>query len=304
MCKTYCFILTSVILLQGKATGGPVRMGYEYMPEEDAWLRLHIEPAIWPDARLRCHLEGGALASPTTSAMTKALVAMLAANKMTMRHAYIGVHALLSKGEFMSMEGIPMGNLSARWREGEPNNMKNEEDCVVLDGAGEAIDVSCSTPRPYFCRKESTRMIVNKCGTTADGYKLEPRTGSCYKFHLVPRTWHRAAMACQAEGGHLAVINSNKEAQALKDIFGEHPITSIKGGNVLEANVGIWDWNEHGEWLTIFGQTLSEAGYEGWRHNEPNNVEKEFCGAIDRDGYLNNCPCDRFALFICEVTPK
>ncbi|XP_047987623.1 hemolymph lipopolysaccharide-binding protein-like isoform X2 [Leguminivora glycinivorella] len=220
MCKTYCFILTSVILLQGKATGGPVRMGYEYMPEEDAWLRLHIEPAIWPDARLRCHLEGGALASPTTSAMTKALVAMLAANKMTMRHAYIGVHALLSKGEFMSMEGIPMGNLSARWREGEPNNMKNEEDCVVLDGAGEAIDVSCSTPRPYFCRKESTRMIVNKCGTTADG------------------------------------------------------------------------------------QTLSEAGYEGWRHNEPNNVEKEFCGAIDRDGYLNNCPCDRFALFICEVTPK
>ncbi|XP_063529595.1 secretory phospholipase A2 receptor-like [Cydia strobilella] len=290
-------------------TGSPVIMGYEYVPEVDAWLRLHIEPAIWPDARLRCHLEGGALASPTTSAMSNAMIEMLASNKLTMRHAYIGVHAFISKGDFMSMDGIPMANLSVRWREGEPDNAKNEEDCVVLNGVGEAIDVSCNTPRPYFCRKENAKMIIDKCGTTAEGYKLESRTGSCYKFHRVSRTWHRAAMACQAEGGHLVVINSNEEAQVLKDIFGR---------NKNEASVGVWDWNEHGEWnrsvyrkwigdafLIITGETLSDAGYEGWAKNEPNNAGgKEFCGVINRDARLNDFSCDKLIPFICEITPS
>ncbi|XP_061707696.1 C-type mannose receptor 2-like [Cydia pomonella] len=304
MIKACWFLLFNVILLHGKyATSSPVRMGYEYVPEVDAWLRLHIEPLTWPDARLRCHLEGGALATPTTSAMSNAMIAMLAASKMTMRHAYIGVHAFISKGDFMSMEGIPMANLSIQWREGEPNNVKNEEDCVVLNGVGEAIDVGCNTPRPFFCRKKSEKMIVNKCGTTAEGYKHESLTGSCYKFHRLSRTWYRAAMACQAEGGHLAVINSNEEAQVLKDIFGRNPSTTIKTGDSRWASVGIWDWNEHGEFLTIFGETLSEAGFEGWHQNEPNNVGgKESCGTINRDGHLNDYPCNLPLPFICEIT--
>ncbi|XP_047987708.1 secretory phospholipase A2 receptor-like [Leguminivora glycinivorella] len=303
--RGYHFALLVYFLMCTAQELAASRAGYEYIVEADAWLRLHIVPATWSDARLRCHLEGGVLASPTTTAIATAMSAMMADSKMTTRFVFIGVHALISKGDFMSLDGVPLANLSIRWREWEPNNVKNNEDCVTIDGAGEANDVSCDSPHPYFCRKETAKMTVNKCGTTADGYKLEPRTGSCYKLHRLARNWHRAAMACHAEEAHLAVINSNLESQVLKEIFAAVPNNVIKSGDPNFAFVGVWDWNEHGEWLTVFGESLPEAGFDGWSPNEPNNAGgQEFCGSIKRDGLLNDYPCLIRLPFICEITPK
>jgi hypothetical protein len=61
------------------------------------------------------------------------------------------------------------GDLSLRWRDGEPNKANNNEDCVVMTGTGEHNDVACTSVRHYFCRKESAKMTLNKCGTAALG---------------------------------------------------------------------------------------------------------------------------------------
>lgn len=50
-------------------------------------------------------------------------------------------------------------------------------------------------------------------------YALDIRTGSCYKFHRVPRTWSRAFMTCTAEGGQLAIINSETESTVRTNYF-------------------------------------------------------------------------------------
>ncbi|XP_063358770.1 hemolymph lipopolysaccharide-binding protein-like [Cydia amplana] len=223
----------------------------------------------------------------------------------------------------MTIDGISLSNLSLRWADNQPDNANNNEDCVFMNGEGEVADVSCSAVYPFFCTKKSSKMTVNKCSTTDNvqhtqtikcrlcttEYHLEPRTGSCYKFHQLPRTWHQAAAACFSEGSHLAIINSPIESQVLKDLFAKYPENTLRPLRVKYphvAMIGFWDWNEHarnGEWLTIFGETLTDAGFSTWSPNEPNNAFGiEFCGSIARDGLLNDFECNTTAVFICEIT--
>ncbi|CAH2238339.1 jg21673, partial [Pararge aegeria aegeria] len=136
-------------------------------------------------------------------------------------------------------------------------------------------------------------------------YTFESRTGSCYKFHKVPRTWSRAYMACTAEGGHLAIINSDTEAQVIKELFGKNPAGSMRGNFWKDvAFVGFHDWGEHGEFLTIEGQTLEEAGYAKFSGGEPNNATTgEYCGAVYRSALLDDLWCENKYAFICEMSP-
>lgn len=87
---------------------------------------------------------------------------------------------------------------------------------------------------------------------------MDKRTGSCYKFHQFPRTWSRAYMTCVAEGGYLAVINSEVEAKALSKLYTKLGIRIPNSGNYWNsgAHIGFHDWGEHGEWVTIHGKSL------------------------------------------------
>ncbi|XP_061707857.1 hemolymph lipopolysaccharide-binding protein-like [Cydia pomonella] len=228
------------------------------------------------------------------------------ADQLTMRQVFTGIQAVVASGHFMTIDGIPLSNLSLRWADNEPNNANNNEDCLVMNGESEVADVNCANVYPFFCTKKSSKMTVNKCGTTDSEYHLEPRTGSCYKFHKIPRTWHQAAAACFSEGAHLAIINSPIESQVLKELFAKYPENTLRVKYPHVAMIGFWDWNEHarnGDWLTIFGETLTDAGFSTWGRNEPNNAYGiEFCGSIVRDGLLNDFECNTTAVYICEVT--
>ena len=86
---------------------------------------------------------------------------------------------------------------------------------------------------------------------------MDSRTNKCYKFHLEPRNFSRASFACNAEGGHLAVINSDTEATVLKEIFAKIPKYTMYG--MVEswkdaALIGYYDWGEHGVWRTVHGR--------------------------------------------------
>ncbi|XP_039754267.1 macrophage mannose receptor 1-like [Pararge aegeria] len=280
------------------------RCDYKYFNKADGWLKLHRIPANWHEARLRCHLEGSKLASPLNHNLASAMLSVVTEASIKCG-LYTGIHAFFSKGDFHSIEGIPLSKIPHTWAEGEPDNDNDSESCLLMLSTGELADVNCSEPLPYLCYRKSRRAVLNSCGTVDNEYTFESRTGSCYKFHKVPRTWSRAYMACTAEGGHLAIINSDTEAQVIKELFGKNPAGSMRGNFWKDvAFVGFHDWGEHGEFLTIEGQTLEEAGYAKFSGGEPNNATTgEYCGAVYRSALLDDLWCENKYAFICEMSP-
>lgn len=55
-----------------------------------------------------------------------------------------------------------------------------------------------------------------------EGYEYRQGLGY-YKFHTDRKSWNNAKLACEDEGAYLAVINSDAEAQALRDMFPVKP---------------------------------------------------------------------------------
>ncbi|XP_045448529.1 macrophage mannose receptor 1-like [Melitaea cinxia] len=299
--------LTFLVLLIGLVTllEGKYRCDYTYDAAAGGYLKLQRIPANWREARLRCHLEGSKLASPLNADLSAAMRRLMKEDGMKCG-IFTGIHSTFSRGDFHSVEGVPLPNIPHKWAEGEPDNYNDKESCIMMLENGDIADVTCEEPLPYVCfKKSSKRLHVNGCGLTDPEYALDIRTGSCYKFHRVPRTWSRAFMTCTAEGGQLAIINSETESTVIKEIFAKNPPASMPGNFWKEvAFMGFHDWGEHGEFLTIEGDTLTEAGFAKFSPGEPNNATTgEFCGAVYRNGMYDDLWCENKYAFICEKSP-
>ncbi|XP_047987677.1 hemolymph lipopolysaccharide-binding protein-like [Leguminivora glycinivorella] len=160
-----------------------------------------------------------------------------------------------------------------------------QEVSAVMDPGYEYIDKENTWLRLHIAPAAWQDAFL-RCKT--EGYEYKHNTGSCYKFHRVAQTWHRAARICHAEGGHLAIINSKKESQEIKTIFEKNPGSTIFGAeHDFIALIGAWNWNiQDGEWLTVNGQTLEEAGFAD---RQPNNLGgDQTVLAVDRAGKLND----------------
>ncbi|XP_048483403.1 uncharacterized protein LOC119692904 isoform X2 [Plutella xylostella] len=289
-----CLCMLSCVLVYSDSATPSFRCDYQYHPAVEGWLKYHRVPAAWPEARLRCHLEGGTLASPINKDFTSTL------SSFGGRPVFTGIHATFSKGDFYTIEGVPLWKLQHEWACNEPDNAGGSEQCTVLYADGRLADVPCWDHFPYVCYKQyDQRMLLNECGTVDHEYKLNRRTGSCYKFHQVRRNWTRAFMTCAAEGAHLAIINSDAEAKYLTTLFPPE-------GGTLEldlAHLGFQDYGERGVWRTIHGETIQNTTYEVWAG--PDNAPPgEYCGSMFRNGKLNDVWCDRRFYFICEKDPK
>ncbi|XP_049868666.1 uncharacterized protein LOC126368635 [Pectinophora gossypiella] len=281
------------------------RADYKYHKEVDGWLKLHQVPANWFDARLRCTMEGATLASPLNLNMMSTMSSVM---KGKVNTVFTGIHAIFSRGDFYSIEGVPLSRIPASWEPNEPDNQDDSESCIVMRRNERVADVRCSDVYHYICYKKNDPNMngQNECGTTDHGYKLDQRTNQCYKFHNLGQTWSRAFMTCSAEGAYLAIINSEIEASVLKDLYGKFPDGVIYAKHKGIAAIGFHDWHERASnvWITIHGQTLKEAGYSTFEQNQPDNATTgEFCGSIFRSARLNDLWCNDPVPFICEMTP-
>ncbi|KAJ2940077.1 hypothetical protein O0L34_g14113 [Tuta absoluta] len=298
-----CVLLACFVAFIYAARKQQFRCDYTYFKETDGYLKYHEVPADWHEAQLRCHMEGSVLASPINKPIRSAM--MNFANRSNVCGVFTGIHSRFSRGDMFSVEGVPLSMIPHTWAANEPDNDKDEEGCIAMLKDGAFADFSCTDTLPYMCYKKATPgMMMNACGTTDDAYTLDKRTNSCYKFHRYPRTWSRAYMTCAAEGGYLAIINSETEAQLIRELWAKNPNIVGVGDYVRDvASVGFHDWNEHGEWRTIHGQTLTEAGYDKFAPGEPNNFTIQYCGGVYRTGLFDDIWCDRRTAFICEKNP-
>uniref|UniRef100_A0A1V1FYB7 Putative CTL7 n=1 Tax=Reticulitermes speratus TaxID=60591 RepID=A0A1V1FYB7_9NEOP len=126
-------------------------------------------------------------------------------------------------------------------------------------------------------------------------YELLPGLGY-YKFHTDIKTWDKARTICEKEGAHLAVINSLTEAKSLPSIWIRNIFNDWRKD---AAYIGTFDPNENGKFVTIFNETLDDAGYNKWFPDEPDLMGH--CGMLRSNSLLGNTFCNEKLLFICEL---
>ncbi|XP_046751858.1 hemolymph lipopolysaccharide-binding protein-like [Diprion similis] len=140
-----------------------------------------------------------------------------------------------------------------------------------------------------------TCLVRNPPAVRRDDYTYFPGIGG-YKYHNQPLLWSKALIACEEEGGHLAVINSLAERDAVVKVI------KAKGSPEFVL-VGFHDFYQDSYFVTIHGQTLAKAGFEEWKSGEPNNSGGvENCGTLHlASGKFNDQKCYKTYSFICEL---
>ncbi|KAJ4446199.1 hypothetical protein ANN_12893 [Periplaneta americana] len=143
------------------------------------------------------------------------------------------------------------------------------------------------------------------------GYDLAPGFGY-YKLHTDVKTWHEALKACEQEGAHLAIINSEAEAKSLTPFWDMNPKILDRGANDW-AHAGFHDQYKEGQYLTIFSeinviilfnisdQSLVAAGYVKWNPGEPHGVGANCGCVIRRENLLADIICTAKQPFFCEI---
>ncbi|CAH0751150.1 unnamed protein product [Diatraea saccharalis] len=128
-------------------------------------------PATFYDAFMMCNAEGAVLASPLNDYLKKAMVSLHKKIIGEYSAFYTGIHSVVSKGAFASIEGTPISKIDLEWASYEPDNINDKENCIVMLRNGTAADVPCNETYPYICYKKKTARMTftNECGTVDEG---------------------------------------------------------------------------------------------------------------------------------------
>nr|CAD7449273.1 unnamed protein product [Timema bartmani] len=113
-----------------------------------------------------------------------------------------------------------------------------------------------------------------------------------YKPHTTAKGWSDAQNSCIQEGGELLIINSVKEAAAVKMLMDIYDLEKVYSGFH-----SIWS---DGKFVTVYGLPLKTTGYEVWSNEETNDPKSGLCGGVDSQGKLLTLPCNENTPFICE----
>ncbi|XP_026318386.1 uncharacterized protein LOC113229108 [Hyposmocoma kahamanoa] len=256
------------------------RCDYTYFVDAEGWFKLHAKPATWLEAQAVCLSEGSSILYPDTEIILSTAVHLMRDVSISRIHTGMMMHNRQSNQIVTSK---PMG--------------------VTLDEVGLMQWAQPSDWHPFICHKKKFEsVLLNECGTVDEDYHMYNATGNCYKLHENKRNWFVAGASCKAEGGQLAIINSETEAEVIIDIFKNNPADQIPGDIWLDtAFLGFRSLDSGRSWITIDDETLNMAGYAMFAPGEPNNAARnEYCGSVGRNGKLFDDPCMREMLFICE----
>ncbi|XP_068993957.1 hemolymph lipopolysaccharide-binding protein-like isoform X1 [Neodiprion pinetum] len=141
---------------------------------------------------------------------------------------------------------------------------------------------------------DPTCLLRNPPVVRRDDYTYFPGIGG-YKLHSKAVSWNQARFICEEEGGHLAIINSWAERDAV--------VTVLKATNPHPdyVSLGFHDLCREGHHITIHEETLANAGFDEWAKGEPNNkYGSENCGSLHSSGGLNDHRCEESLPFMCE----
>ncbi|XP_067005234.2 hemolymph lipopolysaccharide-binding protein [Anabrus simplex] len=157
-----------------------------------------------------------------------------------------------------------------------------------------------ATPFRLFVEQSTVTCEQEPFRAPRPNYIRNLELGSYYKFHTEGISWERARRRCAQEGAHLAIIDTPKEAEELKKMFAEHPKIADVDWLNNQAYIGVHDQADEGNFVTVFGNSLT---YQNWENGEPNNgggKEEENCVTMVRNGKMNDVHCELPLPFFCE----
>ncbi|XP_067010262.2 hemolymph lipopolysaccharide-binding protein [Anabrus simplex] len=129
-------------------------------------------------------------------------------------------------------------------------------------------------------------------------YELFPGIGY-YKLHTTAERWEKARQICVSEGAHLIVINSESEANVVKEYFSRKP-TFSGASHSSYVFAGFHDKYAEGDFLTVTGVPLSKSGYIKWDAGQPNGKTDQNFGAVSTEGLLYDIDNNYKLPFVCE----
>ncbi|KAK7872114.1 hypothetical protein R5R35_005190 [Gryllus longicercus] len=229
----------------------------------------------------------------------------------------VTLQATLTGGSDSSQDPIPwtdVGSPCPACPTTQPNPEPQQSSCPPAQpcpptSATPACPSTCSSPCPACpscpAPQQCPPPVVisppcpacpSRAKPTALGYERHEGHGA-YRVHLTPLNWFDAQATCEREGAHLAVINSQEEADILQRMLSSKPTPH---NYVL---LGFHDLDYEGAYYTVLDTPLKSSGYLKWAEGEPNNKDDEDCGGMYVSNMqLNDQDClDIVSPFICEM---
>nr|CAD7426787.1 unnamed protein product [Timema monikensis] len=252
--------------------------GYEYFSGA-GFYKFYEQRVTWGEAWETCVNDGTHLItidSEKEVEVVKELFGRYINNYGRTQNIAVGFHDLYKKDVFASIDGDLLE--FQNWNVGEPNNFEGKERC------GGAYVSANSAP--------SAKEL--KWVKSSPGYEYFSGAGF-YKFYEQRVTWGEAWETCVNDGTHLITIDSEKEVEVVKELFGRY-INNY--GRTQNIAVGFHDLYKKDVFASIDGDLLE---FQNWNVGEPNNFEgKERCGGAYVSAKLNDISCDSLNPFICE----
>lgn len=117
--------------------------------ETDTKIYLLVkEVKKYTEAQAYCQGRGGTLSMPKDET-TNSLIASYI-NQAGLSRVFIGINDLEKEGHYVYSDRSPMQTFN-KWRQGEPNNAYDEEDCAEMVSSGGWNDVSCLITMYFIC---------------------------------------------------------------------------------------------------------------------------------------------------------
>jgi len=122
---------------------------WKKMPRKYSY-KVFVEKLNWHDAREKCQLHGGDLASVTSNEeeeKVKELISYFASNV----YFWIGLNDVEEEGKYVWSDGSDY--IYNNWKKGDPNNFHNE-DCIFLEPLMKWYDYGCQNKEYFICKNE------------------------------------------------------------------------------------------------------------------------------------------------------
>ncbi|KAJ7393777.1 chromatin-modulating protein mrc1 [Desmophyllum pertusum] len=201
------------------------------------------------------------------------------------REVWIGLNDRLKEDQFVWSDGTPFNSSwsYSNWGNNEPNNIRNDEDCVELY-YNVWNDNSCSGTNFYICERPKGKF------SCPDGWFLHGL--SCYNASKDGKTWLNAKQDCHVSGGYLLKIEYQSEQNFIEFFLRITGLFVWIGLNDIEHE-GTYRWE-------VDNSTVS---FTKWGPKQPNNVDNQDCGGVGAKTIFslwNDRSCLDLQGYICE----
>ncbi|XP_073485831.1 macrophage mannose receptor 1-like [Aquarana catesbeiana] len=243
----------------------------------------------WDEARRMCKSSDSELVSILDEYTASFLRVQL--NKFK-EPFWIGLNSNKTDNQFKWIDGWKLRY--TKWASGEP---KKKKACVYIDIDGQWKTASCDENYASVCKQTSVIAPTEppqKPGKCPDSPSKGwiPFRGHCYLVESsYTRNWAQASMECLRQGGNLASVEDQLEADFLY-----HHI-ELLSDRTNTFWVGLYR-NVEAKWLWLDSTPLD---YVNWNTGEPSDQSDEDCVEMyATKGTWNNIYCSSYRGYICK----